>query len=36
MKTRLASAALVTVGLACAPFAVEAKTHQISTRTIIQ
>ena len=31
MKTRLAIAALVTVELACAPFAAEAKTHHIST-----
>ncbi len=31
MKIRLAVAALVTVELACAPFAAEARTHQIST-----
>jgi hypothetical protein len=31
MKTRLAIAALVTMELACAPFAAEAKTDQIST-----
>jgi hypothetical protein len=31
MKTRLAIAALVTVELACAPFAAEAETYPIST-----
>jgi hypothetical protein len=32
MKTRLAIAALVTVELACAPFAAEARTHYSTTQ----